>query len=263
MTTTAPAPAPVPPTPRRPRTLRTVLLVVGSVFIAALLALVAVQVIGSSESHDQSRESQNQSRTSSIEDTFDRVTVHTAATDVVVEHADVDQPQLVFAAGDTTLRETHSVRDGELIVDVDEPAWSLSELSVIRRGAHLTLRLPTTDAKRSVTVTATAADVDLRGSYEDVTLTSAEGDITIVGTVSTVKMRSTQGDAALNLSRAPSSISLESTSGDQDVRLPTGRYAITTETTVGDVTSDLKSSPDAANRYRFTTTVGDIELSTR
>ncbi len=256
MTTTAPAPAPVSPTPRRQRTLRTVLLIVGSVFIAALLALVAVQVIGSSESHDQSR-------TSSIEDTFDRVTVHTAATDVVVEHADVDQPQLVFAAGDTTLRETHNIKNGELIIDVDGPAWSLSELSVIRQGAHLTLRLPTTDARPSVTVAATAADVDLRGTYSDVTVTSSDGDVTLTGTADTVKMQSTQGDAVLDLSRAPSTITLESTSGDQDVRLPVGQYAITTKTTIGDLTTDFDSYPDAQNRYKFTTTVGDIELSTR
>lgn len=251
--TTSSAPSPA---PRRPRTLRIFLLIVGSVLIASLLALIAVQVLASSDQ-------QGQSQTSSIKGDFDRVTLQTAATDVVVEHADIDQPQLVFVPGDTKLRETHEVTDGELAVAIDGPAWSFSELSVVRQGAHLTLRLPTADAKPSVTVTATAADVDLRGSYADVTVTSAEGDVTIVGTVNTVKMQSTQGDAALNLSRAPSAISLESTSGDQDVRLPTGRYAITTETTAGDVTSDLDSYPDAANRYRFTTTVGDIELRTR
>lgn len=256
MTTTVPPTSTTPPpAPRRPRTLRTVLLVVGSVLLVALLALVVVQSVAASDRQDHSR-------TSAVDESFDRIRIDTGATDVRVERVDVDRPEIVFVAGDTRLRERHAVRDGVLDLTVSGPAWSIVDLSVgVRQGAHLTVRVPEdTEEALPVEVSATAGDVLLAGSWGDVALTSTAGDVTLDGRAETLAVEATSGDVDLDLGAAPRSITVETTSGDQEVSLPDGRYAISAEATVGDVDNALGTDPGSAQRYRFTAVAGDVEI---
>ncbi len=255
MTTTAPPTSTTPPpAPRRPRTLRTVLLVVGSVLLVALLALVVVQSVAAADRQDHSR-------TSAVDESFDRIRIDTGSTDVRVERADVARTEIVFVAGDTRLRERHAVRDGVLDLTVAGPAWSIVDLSVgVRQGAHLTVRVPSDTEDVPVEVGATAGDVLLAGTWGDVALSSTAGDVTLDGRADTLTVEATSGDVDLALGAAPRSISVDTTSGDQEVRLPDGRYAITAEATVGDVDNELGTDPGAAQRYRFTAVAGDIEI---
>ncbi|MDP9736084.1 MULTISPECIES: DUF4097 family beta strand repeat-containing protein [unclassified Curtobacterium] len=255
MTTTAPPTSSTPPpAPRRPRTLRTVLLVVGSVLLVALLAVVVVQSVAASDRQDHSR-------TSAVDESFDRIRIETGATDVRVERVDVDRTEVVFVAGDTRLRERHAVRDGVLDLTVSGPAWSIVDLSVgVRQGAHLTVRVPEDAADVPVEVDATAGDVLLAGSWGDVALTSTAGDVTLDGRADALAVEATSGDVQLTLAAAPRSITVETTSGDQVVSLPDGDYRITAEATVGDVDNELGTDPGAAQQYRFTAVAGDVEI---
>lgn len=256
MTTTAPPTSTTqPPAPRRPRTLRTVLLVVGSLLLVALLALVVVQSVAASDRQDHSR-------TSAVDESFERIRIDTGSTDVRVERADVDRTEIVFVAGDTRLRERHAVRDGVLDLTVSGPAWSIVDLSVgVRQGAHLTVRVPEdVAADLPIAVGATAGDVLLAGTWGEVALTSTAGDVSLDGRADTLTVEATSGDVDLALSAAPRSITVETTSGDQEVRLPDGRYAITAEATVGDVDNELGTDPGAVQRYRFTAVAGDVEI---
>jgi len=254
-TTVPPTSTTPPPAPRRPRTLRTVLLVVGSVLLVALLALVVVQSVAAADRQDHSR-------TSSVDESFDRVRIEVGATDVRVERAGVARPEIAFVAGDTRLRERHEVRDGVLDVTVGGPAWSIVDLSVgVRQGAHLVVRVPQDAADDvPVAVSATAGDVLLAGSWGEVALTSASGDVTVDGRADSLGVEATSGDVQLALAAAPRSITVETTSGDQEVSLPDGDYAITAEATVGDVDNELGTYPGAARQYRFTAVAGDVEI---
>lgn len=254
MTTTTQTTTPTPPTPRRPRTLRTVLLVVGSVLLAAVLLLVGLQVASAGDDQDHSR-------TSTVGETVDRLTVDAAATDVTVRRADVDRPRIVFAAGDTRLRERHWVRDGALTVEVTGPGWGVTDLSIgVRRGADLTIELPRTTADVPVRIGTSAGDVTVTGRYGALDLTSTQGDVSVSGSAGTVTVSATSGDVGLELTTAPSRVVVDTTSGDQQVRLPRGEYAITAETTVGDVDNALGTDPDADRRYRFTAVAGDVAI---
>ena len=254
MTTTTQTTTPTPPAPRRPRTLRTVLLVVGSVLLAAVLLLVGLQVASAGDDQDHSR-------TTTVGETVDRLTVDAAATDVTIRRADVDRPRIVFAAGDTRLRERHSVRDGALTVEVTGPGWGITDLSIgVRRGADLTIELPRAATGTPVRVETTAGDVTLTGRYGAVDLTSTQGDVSVSGSAEAVTVTATSGDVGLDLGTAPSRITVDTTSGDQEVRLPRGEYAITAETTVGDVENALGTDPDADRRYRFTAVAGDVDV---
>ncbi|MFJ4221766.1 DUF4097 family beta strand repeat-containing protein [Curtobacterium luteum] len=212
---------------------------VGSVLLAALRALVVVQSIAAADRQDHSR-------TSAVDESFDRIRIDTGATDVRVERADMDRTEIVFVAGDTRHRERHAVRDGVLDLTVSGPAWSIVDLSVgVRQGAHLTVRVPSDAADVPVEVGATAGDVLLAGSWGEIALTSTAGDVTLEGRADTLTVKATSGDVDLALGAAPRSITVKTTSGDQEVRLPDGRYAITAEATIGDIDNTLGINPDA------------------
>lgn len=272
------APAPTgTPTPSRPRTLRTVLLVVGSLVLALLLVLVVGQAVSSTQRVDASG-------TSEVDENFDRVSVESTAADVRVEQGDVDRAEIVFDAGDTRLTERHRVSGGELVVEVRGPRWSPFDGGVgVTRGASLTLLLPASTEGADLEVESAAGDVALTGTFGDVSVSSTGGDVDLAGAVTDLEIESaagdvtaralevdgeieastTAGDVELDLATAPTALVVESTGGDQRVLLPDGDYAITTETVVGDVSNALGDDAGSATRYRFSAVAGDITLERR
>ena len=108
---TAPAPA-----PRQPNTLRTVLLVVGSIVLAIILITTVVRVAYSLNREDTSG-------TFSVEEQFDQVDVRVSAANVDVEFADIDEPRITFEQGGTNLRLDREVSGGVLTITVDHPGW--------------------------------------------------------------------------------------------------------------------------------------------
>jgi hypothetical protein len=278
-TTAAPTGTPAPPAPRRPRPLRTALLVIGSVALLALLALLVLQVVPSLDRGDRSR-------TSTVSEPFDRVSIDASAADVRVEQADVDAARVVFRAGDTALRETHVVRDGRLHVELRNPGWGFLDVRVgPSAGAELVLQLPAGSAGRDLALDVSSAvgGIDVAGAFGDVDLRSGPGEVRLSGSVADlavesgagdltadalevtgeVRTTSAAGDTELDLVTAPSAMRVETTAGEQRILLPAGSYAITTETVMGEVSNALGSDADAARRYVLSATMGDIEVAER
>jgi len=270
------APAPT-GTPTRHRTLRTVLLVAGSLVLALLLVLVVGQAVSSTQRVGSSSGGE-------VTEPFDRVSVESAAADVVVEQADVDRAEIVFDAGSSKLTERHRVSGGELVVEVRGPRWNLFDGTIgVSDGPRLTVRVPATlegadldlgsaagdvsvtGAFGDVSVSSTGGDVDLAGSVVDLEVESAAGDVTArqLEVTGEVETSTSAGDVELDLATAPTALVVESAAGDQRVLLPTGRYAVTTESVVGDVRNDLGSDPGSSTRYRFSAVAGDITLERR
>ncbi|OUE24215.1 DUF4097 family beta strand repeat-containing protein [Clavibacter michiganensis] len=282
MTTIAPAgpPAqPAPPAPRRPRTLRTVLLAVGSIALVALLALVALQVVAGLDRDDRSR-------TSTVAEPFDRVSVDASAADLRIEQADVDVARIVFNSGGSALSETHSVRDGELRVQLRSPGWGVLDLPFgSSPGAQLVVQVPagTTGDDLAVHVSSAAGGIVLAGAFGDVDLDAGAGEIRLSGSVADlsvesgagdlmadalevtgeIRTTSAAGDTELDLATAPTAMRVETTAGEQRIRLPAGSYAITTETVMGQVSNAIGSDADAPRRYVLSATMGDIEVAQR
>lgn len=276
MTSTAPTGSPV---PRRPRPLRTTLLVVGSVLLSLVLVLAVGQTVAALDRTDHSR-------TAAVDGTVERVTVDGTSADVSVEYADVERARIVFDAGDTGLREEHSLSGGTLDVRLDRPGWGLFGFTVgFVRGASVTVQLPRSGSDPAVALDlrSTSGDVRAAGSFGDVTLTSTAGEVALSGSAHDLTLRSSAGDLSaqdvavrgalhaksaageveLDLATAPTSMTVDTSAGDQLVRLPAGDYAITAESTVGDVTNDLGDDRDADRSYRFTATAGDVTVQQR
>ncbi|MFS4505209.1 DUF4097 family beta strand repeat-containing protein [Clavibacter sp. Sh2141] len=279
MTTTAPAGSPAPPAPRRPRTLRIVLLAVGSLALLALVALPVAQVVAAADRGDRSR-------TSTVSEPFDAVSIDVAGADVRVEQADVEEARIVFRAGDTALRETHVVRDGELEVELRNPGWGLLDLRFgPSRGAELVIQLPASTVDRAVAldVSSAAGEIGLTGAFGDVEVDSGAGEVRLTGSVDDlevesgagdltaealevrgeVRTTSAAGDTELDLATAPTSMRVETTAGDQRILLPAGDYAITTETVMGAVSNGIGSDASSPRAYVLATTMGDITVDAR
>lgn len=279
MTTLAPAGTPAPPAPRRPRPLRVALLVIGSVALLALVALVVLQVVGSLDRGDGSR-------TSTVSEPVDRVSIDASAADVRIEQADVDAARIVFRAGDTALRETHVVSDGRLRIELRNPGWGFLDVRVgPSSGAELVVQLPAaTDGRDlAVDVSSAAGGIELAGAFGDVDLASGAGGIRLAGSVADltvesgagdltadalevtgeIRTTSAAGDTELDLATAPTAMRVETTAGEQRILLPEGAYAITTETVMGEVANAIGSDADAPRRYVLSATMGDITVARR
>lgn len=270
------------PAPRQPNTLRTVLLVVGSIVLAIILVTTVVRVAFSLNREDTSG-------TFTVAESFDTVELRTSAADVTVEYTDVDEPEIRFDQGGTNLRLDYRVSGGVLTVRVDHPGWGWWGWGFDGWGwnhdATVNLSLP--DAMEGdgvgLAVETTAGDLRVRGEYGDVTVESTAGnlrmsgaadDLQITTTAGDVRLEdvavtgsfrseSTAGDGAFEFRSLPDSMEVTSTAGDVRVVLPSGSYRIETDTTAGEVRQNVSSDQDAERVYRFETTAGDIELNER
>ncbi|MHA6693040.1 DUF4097 family beta strand repeat-containing protein [Homoserinimonas sp. A520] len=276
---TAPSPAPA---PRQPNTLRTVLLVVGSIVLAIILVGTVARVAFSLNRDDTSG-------TFAVEDAFDTVELRTSAADVKVQYTDVDEPQIRFDQGGTNLRLDYEVSDGVLNVRVGHPGWGWWGWGFDGWGwnddAKVNISLPAAMERDGIqlAIETTAGDLNLSGDYGDVTVDSTAGNLRMSGATDDLQISTTAGDVRLDdvavngsfrsestagdgtfeFRSLPDSIEVTSTAGDVRVALPSGSYRIETDTTAGEVRQNVSSDQNSDRVYRFETTAGNIELNER
>ena len=274
---TVPAPA-----PRQPNTLRTVLLVVGSIVLAIILIGTVARVAFSLNRDDTSG-------TFAIDEAFDTVELRSSAADVKVEYTDVTEPEIRFDQGGTNLRLDYSVSGGILNVRVDHAGWgwwgwgfdgwgwnddAKVKLSLPKAmegdGVELAIESTAGDLRvfgdyGDVTVESTAGNLRMSGAAEDLQITTTAGDVRLddIAVNGAFRSESTAGDGRFDFRSLPDSMEVTSTAGDVRVVLPSGSYRIETDTTAGEVRQSVSSDQDAERVYRFETTAGDIELNER
>ncbi len=275
------------PTPQEPsHTLRTVLLVVGSIVLALVLVFTVVRVVSSMNREDTSG-------TYTVSDRFDSIDLRATAADVELEFGAVTRAELRFEQGDTNLRLAQRVSGNELQVSVKQPGWGWWGPDFggffgdwgMRDSAQLTIVLPQSlqGDNLDLVLGSTAGNLDVTGDFGDVRLDSTAGDVRLAGsaddlsvdtTAGNIRMDgfsvagdfrsdSTAGDSRFDFRTLPRSIDVQSTAGNVRVVLPSGSYRIETDTTAGDVQQHVSSDATSDRVYRFSTTAGNIELSER
>ena len=277
-----PPAAPQQPVPaKKNNTLRTVLLVVGSIVLAIILITTVARVAFSLNREDTSG-------TFAVQESFDEIDLRVSAANVEVEFADIDEPQIVFDQGDTNLRMDSDVSGGVLTVKVEHPGWGW--FGWIGNGwwgwdefASLKLTLPEAMEEDAMTlgIDSSAGNLTVSGDYGDVSIDSTAGNVEIAGSArsmaisttagnvdlvdlsvsGTFRSDSTAGNGTFEFSTLPDSITVEATAGDLEVTLPGGSYRIETDTTAGNVQQNVNSDQNADRVYRFETTAGNIEIN--
>lgn len=266
------------PTTARSTTLRTVLLVVGSVVIAIIIAVAAARVAVALTREDSSG-------TFEIGDDFDAIELRTSASDVTIGFGDVARPVLEFRQGDRggNITLEHSVVGSTLRVEVGHRGWFPWGFDFGGDDSHLDLVLPASYGNGRIAVDAdsTAGDIDLAGRFGTVALEATAGDVRLIGgatelsldtTAGDVEVRkfalrgsltgsSTAGDVSYEFSTIPDSANVESTAGNIEFTVPEGDYRIVTETTAGEVDSRVTNDADADRTFEFHTTAGDVRIT--
>ncbi len=264
------------PTSVRPRTLRTALLIGGSIVIVLVVGYLVFGAIAGANRTDASREIV-------IDDAFDALKVTAEVTDVVIEYGAVDAPTLTFAQnGDR--------RDMTFEAQV---VGSTLDVSVIDHGRgwwmpltftlspRLRIVLPQGSAPVDLVMNSDVGDVTLSGDFAAVSFVGTAGDLKLDGSATSAEFESTVGDVVsdgyrvsgdlaiesstgdveLALDSVPRSLSITSNVGDQRVRLPHGSYRVETDTNVGDVRVDVDNQSSSDTLLRFQTTVGNITVT--
>ena len=267
-------PSPTPPT--RTRTLRVVLLTVGTALVAVLLALTTVQVVDAATTKDASERVV-------VRDAFTTIDADVSAADLAVRYGDVEAATLDFRSNTAPLRFEHEVRGDTLTLHVGRRGWWSLGLLPRFGTARLDVVLPRSQAPVALDLRSSAGDTTARGDFSTAVLASSAGDIGISGSTGELRMSTSAGDITatdlavrgplvtdtsagdteLSLTSLPTSIHAEGSAGDITAALPDGEYRITTATSLGDIEQGLRSTPDADRRYTFETSAGDIGLRTR
>ena len=270
MTTTTPTPAPT-----QPNTLRTVLLVVGSVVLVAIIGYLVIAVVATANRSDASREVE-------ISESFDDVSVDVGVADVVIEYADVADATVDFRQNDA--RRTFDF-DADLVGSTLEvrvtDKWSGFWLPFGNQSAPVvTITLPESLEELDIEVESGVGDVALEGAFGDVDLGSGVGDIRLEGSATeadietsvgditardfsvegALTVTSSTGDVTLSLEDVPESLEVSSNVGDQNITIPDGSYRVETESGVGDISIAVDNDSDASTLLRFTSSVGDITV---
>lgn len=273
------------PAPAGQNTLRTVLLVFGSIILAIALAVAGVRVANSLDREDTSGEY-------TVTQQFESIDLRTSAADVEIHQLQVDKPELRFDQGNTNLRLEHSVSDGVLHITVDHEGlgwwgfgdWNFGDFGLWNNeGAKLIVALPEELDDVSITYDGTAGNLDVAGEYADVNLESTAGDLRLTGGADSLELTTTAGDVtmddyslrgpfrsestagegAFQFSTLPERMDVRSTAGDVRVELPRGDYRIETDSTAGEIQQDASSNSSSDRVYVFETTAGDIFISER
>lgn len=271
-------------TAQKPKTLRTVLLVIGSIILAIILVGTIARFAFASNREDTSG-------TFTVAEQFEAIELRASAADVTVEYTDVNEPEIRFDQGDTNLRLDYKVSGGDLQIRVDRPGWGWLDFGVgfgdwgWNEGATLELSLPERLERDGVAlrVETTAGNLTVAGTYGDVEMESTAGDVRMTGVADDLEIRTTAGNVRVNgvevngafigestagnstieFASLPDSIAVESTAGNVNVLLPSGSYRIETDTTAGNVTQNVSSDQNSDRIYRFESTAGNIELNER
>lgn len=268
--------------PGNSKTLRNVLLVVGSVALALIITVTTVEVIASLNREDTSG-------TFDITAAINDIEIDTTVADVEISFGAVDSPEVTFAQGSTNLRMDYRVDGDELNIRVERPGWGwwrgLFGGFDLGNGARLTVTLPQEDSGKNIElgvestagnvqvdgdfgdteISTTAGDLWMSGSTHDLTIDTTAGDVRLDGLAVNGELRrdGTAGDTVMDLTVLPDSIDLTSTAGDVTVMLPVGSYRIETDVTAGSVEQNVSSDQNATRVYQFETTAGNITLNER
>lgn len=267
--TSATTPPPVLPN----RTLRTVLLAVGS---TALAITVVGAVVGAARTVGAAGDG-----TRVLAGDVATVRIDAEAADLTVRLADVDRTTVQWDPGATDLRLRADLDGGDLDVRVADPGWGPFGWWADDRGsqATLTVLLPELASGADLDLETAAGALDLDGEWGDVSIRTAAGAVRLAGAaasldleatgaevvgealeVGDLSVRSTAGRVDLGFAVPPSAIDAESTAGGLRFALPDGEYEVRTETVLGEVRDALISTPGAERVYRFESTAGDIDL---
>lgn len=265
-------------------TLRTVLLVVGSIILVVVLVGAVLRITFSLNQEDTSGDFR-------VTQQFDAIDLRASAADVRIDYQDVSQPELRFDQGDANLRFEHSVSGGELLIEVRTPGWGWWGWDFGEWGwwgdrpATLLVVLPESQESEGIALTldSTAGNMDVFGEFGDIQLESTAGDVQLRGGAESVEIRTTAGDVRLTdfsltgpfrsestagdvrfeFLTLPARMDVQSTAGDVEVELPKGSYRIDTDTTAGEILQNVSSDANSDRVYRFETTAGDIAISER
>lgn len=268
MTTTAPAPA-------QPKTLRTVLLVVGSVVLVAIIGYLIIAVAATANRSDASREVE-------FSESFDAVSVDVGVADVVVEYDDVSEATVAFRQNDARRSYQFDAElDGSTLEVRVVDRWSGFWLPFGNQSAPVvTITLPESLEELDIEVESGVGDVRLEGAFGEVDLGSGVGDLRLEGSADVADIESSvgditardfsvsgdltvsssTGDVTLALDEVPASLTVTSKVGDQTISLPKGDYRVETETGVGDLNLAIDNDSDADTLLRFESSVGDITV---
>ena len=277
---TTPTPDPTPAAPAPSNTLRTVLLIGGSIVLVIVLAVVALQVSLRLNRTDASD-------TVSVSESFDSIEIISSAADVTVEYDDVDDAVVEFEQGDSlrSVRFEHEVRSGVLEIEIRDRGWFPWDWSFGGEGSELTVTLPESLASTPVglSVDSTAGNIVVEGEFGDVDVATTAGNLELTGGATALTLESTAGNVEVldyelegdlrsestagngtfDLTAVPSSVRISSTAGNIDFTVPTGSYRVETDVAAGAVSSQLSSDADASSVFSFETTAGNIDLRAR
>lgn len=235
-------------------------------------------------------------RTTTIAEPVTSLAVTSSNVDVVVRYDDVPSAQII----ETDLAEgglTHRVEAGRLVVAHDaQGSWwrwfSDERLTVVLPAA---LEADTPD----VTVTATTADILVRGAFGSADLTAQTGSVEGEGTYERFMARTTTGSIDLRgtagevvaeaqtgsvdvrpanathvrATTSTGSVDIEVTgglptevmartgTGSVDIEVPRGAYAVQTDTGTGSADVEVDQDPNSPHRITVETGTGSIDIT--
>lgn len=276
-----------PGTPSRPpagssarlNTLRTALLAIGSIIIAFILAVIALNLFSSASRTDASG-------TFTVAEPVRAVQIRTEASNVRVGYGDVAEPELRFEQAESTNNATftHAVENGTLVLDVrhDGGQWwdwlvfgsDVSRLEVTLPAALAESRLPViVDSGAgnvdvhgtfgSVDVATAAGGLELTGQAEDLNLETSAGNVRVddYAVAGRLQASTSAGNLTIGLTSVPDSATVESSAGNVEFTVPDGDYRITADTSAGQVTQNVPSNPRSDRHFQLTTAAGNVTVT--
>jgi hypothetical protein len=270
-----------PPTggPREnPRTLRTILLVAGSIVVAAIIGYLVLGAVMMLTRSDQSGEV-------AVSERFDTVSVESNVTAVTVDFADVDEAQVVFDQDDSPRNVDFDVKvvGSTLEVSVKDRWEWLFPFDLGHDSSQLDITLPRSMDDLDLQLDSNVGNSEVSGDFASVTYDGHVGDLDISGTAGeailesdvgsiraddfsvegALHVSSSVGDAVLDLAKVPSDLTVDTSVGSQRVTLPEGEYYIDAASQVGAARVSAPSDRSASSVLRFTSSVGDITVEER
>ncbi|WP_022894748.1 DUF4097 family beta strand repeat-containing protein [Agromyces subbeticus] len=258
-------------------TLRTALLIGGSILVIGLLTFLIVSVVSAANRTDASREV-------AIDDAFDTLAITSEVADVRVSFGDVEQPLVAFEqrGANRDMSFEAEAAGGTLTVAVAEHGSAPFFFGDVGAAPRLVVTLPApfADSGLALTLDADIGDVVLEGDFGVVDVVTTVGDLRLSGSAERLDAESTVGDTTLDgfavsddatistttgqvdasIGAVPNRLDVVTTVGDITLVLPNGDYRIDTATNIGDITVNVPDSPAADTIVRAETTTGDITI---
>ena len=204
--------------------------------------------------------------------------VDTAAADIRISFADVDEATLSVTGSGGADRWELTNEGGTLSLDSERDWWS--SWNPWNAPARGTLVLPASLAGVDADLSVGAGAIRVDGSFGAIALTVDAGSIDASGTATSLDAGVSAGrlnvdlagvrDASVRVSAgrvsgeltgaAPASLTVKAEAGSVDLTLPRDRYAVSASQEVGSFTSGLTEDPASRNRVEVTVSAGSVHL---